>query len=114
MGCPLYPRSGNSPRAHHRGIVHDEPYQGKRYHLTQIAIESGGKEPKPAALAGLIKKANQEDIKVIFISPGFSQKSAQLIAEQTGAKLIEIDHLSKDWLNNMYKIAQIFKNCSNI
>ncbi|MBE6430274.1 MULTISPECIES: metal ABC transporter solute-binding protein, Zn/Mn family [Campylobacter] len=85
-------------------------YFAKRYHLTQIAIESGGKEPKPAALAGLIKKANQEDIKVIFVSPGFSQKSAQLIAEQTGAKLIEIDHLSKDWLNNMYKIAQIFKN----
>ncbi|ARR02979.1 zinc ABC transporter ZnuABC, periplasmic zinc-binding protein [Campylobacter vicugnae] len=85
-------------------------YFAKRYHLIQIAIESGGKEPKPAALAGLIKKANQEDIKVIFVSPGFSQKSAQLIAEQTGAKLIEIDHLSKDWLNNMYKIAQIFKN----
>lgn len=85
-------------------------YFAKRYHLTQIAIESGGKEPKPAALAGLIKKANQEDIKVIFVSPGFSQKSAQLIAEQTGVKLIEIDHLSKDWLNNMYKIAQIFKN----
>lgn len=85
-------------------------YFAKRYHLTQIAIESGGKEPKPAALAELIKKANQEDIKVIFVSPGFSQKSAQLIAEQTGAKLIEIDHLSKDWLNNMYKIAQIFKN----
>ena len=85
-------------------------YFAKRYHLIQIAIESGAKEPKPAALAGLIKKANQEDIKVIFVSPGFSQKSAQLIAEQTGAKLIEIDHLSKDWLNNMYKIAQIFKN----
>lgn len=85
-------------------------YFAKRYHLIQIAIESGGKEPKPAALAELIKKANQEDIKVIFVSPGFSQKSAQLIAEQTGAKLIEIDHLSKDWLNNMYKIAQIFKN----
>lgn len=85
-------------------------YFAKRYHLIQIAIESGAKEPKPAALAELIKKANQEDIKVIFVSPGFSQKSAQLIAEQTGAKLIEIDHLSKDWLNNMYKIAQIFKN----
>lgn len=85
-------------------------YFAKRYNLTQIAIESGGKEPKPAALAKLIKMAKSENIKVIFISPEFSQKSAKLIAEQTGAKLIQINHLSKDWLENMYKIAEIFKS----
>lgn len=85
-------------------------YFAKRYNLTQIAIESGGKEPKPAALAKLIKMAKSENIKVIFISPEFSQKSAKLIAEQTGAKLIEINHLSKNWLENMYTIADIFKS----
>lgn len=85
-------------------------YFAKRYDLTQIAIESGGKEPKPAALARLIKRAKDENIKVIFISPGFSKKSAELIAKQTGAKLIEIDPLSKEWLENMYKIADIFKS----
>ncbi|WP_261518099.1 metal ABC transporter solute-binding protein, Zn/Mn family [Campylobacter lanienae] len=85
-------------------------YFAKRYDLTQIAIESGGKEPKPAALARLIKRAKDENIKVVFISPGFSKKSAELIAKQTGAKLIEIDPLSKEWLENMYKIADIFKS----
>ncbi|WP_096016714.1 metal ABC transporter solute-binding protein, Zn/Mn family [Campylobacter lanienae] len=85
-------------------------YFAKRYDLTQIAIESGGKEPKPAALARLIKRAKNENIKVIFTSPGFSKKSAELIAKQTGAKLIEIDPLSKEWLENMYKIADIFKS----
>lgn len=85
-------------------------YFAKRYDLTQIAIESGGKEPKPAALARLIKRAKDENIKVIFTSPGFSKKSAELIAKQTGAKLIEIDPLSKEWLENMYKIADIFKS----
>jgi zinc transport system substrate-binding protein len=85
-------------------------YFAKRYNLTQIAIESGGKEPKPAALAKLIKMAKSENIKVIFISPEFSQKSAKLIAEQTGAKLVEINHLSKNWLENMYTIADIFKS----
>lgn len=85
-------------------------YFAKRYDLTQIAIESGGKEPKPAALARLVKRAKDENIKVIFISPGFSKKSAELIAKQTGAKLIEIDPLSKEWLENMYKIADIFKS----
>ncbi|WP_096025978.1 metal ABC transporter solute-binding protein, Zn/Mn family [Campylobacter lanienae] len=85
-------------------------YFAKRYDLTQIAIESGGKEPKPAALARLIKRAKDENSKVIFTSPGFSKKSAELIAKQTGAKLIEIDPLSKEWLENMYKIADIFKS----
>lgn len=85
-------------------------YFAKRYDLIQIAIESGGKEPKPAALANLIKEAKKENIKVIFVSAGFSQKSAQLIADQTGAKLVEIDHLSANWLQNMYKIADIFKS----
>lgn len=85
-------------------------YFAKRYNLTQIAIESGGKEPKPAALVKLIKMAKSENIKVIFISPEFSQKSAKLIAEQTGAKLVEINHLSKNWLENMYTIADIFKS----
>ena len=85
-------------------------YFAKRYNLTQIAIESGGKEPKPAALAKLIKMAKSENIEVIFISPEFSQKSAKLIAEQTGAKLVEINHLSKNWLENMYTIADIFKS----
>ena len=85
-------------------------YFAKRYDLTQIAIESGGKEPKPAALARLIKRAKDENIKVVFISPGFSKKSAELIAKQTGAKLIEIDPLSKEWLEKKYKIADIFKS----
>jgi len=51
-------------------------YFAKRYSLVQVAIESQGKEPKPKELVELIKDAKEDNIKVVFVSPQFSQKSA--------------------------------------
>lgn len=78
-------------------------YFAKRYNLNQIAVEIDGKEPKPADLANLIQKAKEHNAKIIFVSPHFSQKSARLIAEQSGAVVEAIDELPKDWQENMEK-----------
>lgn len=83
-------------------------YFAKRYDLRQISIEIEGKEPKPAELANLIKEAKEKGVKVIFVAPQFSQKAANLIAKQTGAKVIEIDQLPLDWENELKKTALIF------
>ncbi|NLK66085.1 MAG: zinc ABC transporter solute-binding protein [Campylobacteraceae bacterium] len=83
-------------------------YFSKRYGLVQIPIEMEGKEPKPADLKKLTEEAKKEDIRVIFISPQFSQKSAKAIAEQTGTKVVEIDQLPEEWFSEMKKIVDIF------
>ncbi|MDA3078233.1 zinc ABC transporter substrate-binding protein [Campylobacter sp. JMF_06 NA1] len=79
-------------------------YFARRYNLTQIAVEQGGGEPKPADLADLIKLANDEKIGVIFTSPQFASKAAQILAAQTGAKLTQIDFLSYEWQSELKKL----------
>ncbi|ANE33313.1 metal ion ABC transporter, periplasmic metal-binding protein [Campylobacter hyointestinalis subsp. hyointestinalis LMG 9260] len=84
-------------------------YFAKRYGLEQIAIEIEGKEPKPADLANLINEAKEEGVKVIFVAPQFSKKSANLIANEVHAKVVEIDQLPKDWLLSMKKTTEAFR-----
>ena len=56
-------------------------YFAKRYELEQISIEIQGKEAKPNELVELIEEAKKHDIKIVFVSPQFSQKSAQTTGE---------------------------------
>lgn len=83
-------------------------YFAKRYDLIQIPIEVEGKEPKPAQMANIIKEAKEHSIKVIFVAPQFSKKSATTIAKQTGAKVVEIDQLPYEWEKEMIKTTDIF------
>lgn len=85
-------------------------YFASRYQLEQIAIEVSGKEPKPAELAILIREAKEENAKVVFTSPQFSQKSARTIAQQIGAKVVAIDPLAYHWEENLLTIAKLFQS----
>ncbi len=80
-------------------------YFAKRYDLNQLPIEMQGKEPKPNELIELVKDAKEHDIKIIFVSPQFSQKSAKTIASNIGGNVVAIDSLSEDWTNDLVKTA---------
>jgi len=85
-------------------------YFAKRYEIEQISIEIQGKEPKPNELVKLIEEAKKHDIKIIFVSPQFSQKSAQAISKNIGANVGAIDPLSDDWQKNLLKVASEIAN----
>ncbi len=85
-------------------------YFAKRYDLEQISIEMQGKEPKPNELVELVKDAKVHNIKIIFVSPQFSQKSAKTIAKNIGGNVIAIDSLSENWTNDMLKTANEIAN----
>ncbi len=80
-------------------------YFAHRYHLEQIAVEVSGKEPKPAQLIKLIDEAKRHNIKVVFVSPEFSQQSAKVIAQQINAKVVPVSTLKKDWDTNLIFLA---------
>lgn len=82
-------------------------YLATRYNLEQVAIEIEGKEPKPAALAALIKEAKHEGVHIIFVAPQFSTKSAQVIAKEIGGSVVPLDALSKDWKNALLKSVDV-------
>ncbi|HID28363.1 MAG TPA: zinc ABC transporter substrate-binding protein [Methanosarcinales archaeon] len=83
-------------------------YFARDYGLEQIPIEKEGKEPTPQGIASLIKQAKENNITVIFASPQFSTKSAEVIAKEINGKVVLISPLEKNYLENMRKVAEAF------
>jgi len=83
-------------------------YFCRDYNLTQIAIEKEGKEPTPQGIQNLIKQAKENDIHVIFTSPQFSTKNAEVIANEINGSVVPINPLAKNYTENMYRIADAF------
>ncbi len=61
-------------------------------------------------MTSLIDQAREENIKVIFISPQFSRKSADSVASEIGGQVVMIDDLDKNYIENLNKVAEAFKN----
>jgi len=80
-------------------------YFARDYDLTMIAVEIEGKEPSVSDMAHLIKTAKENDIKVIFVQPQFSTKSAEVIAKEIGGSVVPVDPLAKDYLTNLREVA---------
>ena len=85
-------------------------YFADTYGLEQIPIELEGKKPSPRQLLELIKEAREDGIKVIFVQPQFSEKSAETIANAIGGKVVFADPLAEDWKNNLLQVAEKFKS----
>ena len=73
--------------------------------IRQLSVETGGKEPSARVLAELIERAKKENIPAIFVQKQFPVTAAQKIAAETGAKVVALDPLSADWLNNLQTIG---------
>ncbi|MBM3705596.1 MAG: zinc ABC transporter substrate-binding protein [Actinobacteria bacterium] len=85
-------------------------YFARDYGLEEISVENFGKEPTIKELEQLIRVARENNIKVIFASPQFSTKSAEVVAKEIGADVVLINDLDKNYLVNMEHIAEEFKN----
>lgn len=81
-------------------------YFTRDYDLLQIPIEAGGKEPSPAHLKELINTCKEENVRVIFVQPEFDRRNAELIAQQTGTKVVDINPLAYNWEEEMMKTAK--------
>lgn len=83
-------------------------YFADAYGLTQLPVQIGGVDPSARELAALIDLALEEDIRVIFVQPQFSDANARAIAQEIGGEVVKIDPLSYDWLANLEMIAEAF------
>jgi len=80
-------------------------YFAKEYDLIMMPIEEEGKEPTGPGITYVIEQAKEYNIKVIFASPQFNQESAKFIASAIGGKVILIDPLARDYINNMHALS---------
>lgn len=69
------------------------PYLAQEFRLNVAAVieHEPGTEPTPQELAETIEKINSLSVKVIFTEPQYSSKAAETIANETGAKIFELD-----------------------
>jgi zinc transport system substrate-binding protein len=84
-------------------------YFAHAYGLKQVPIEIEGKDPKPAQLKKLIQHAREKGIKVVFVQPQFSTKSAELVAQEIGGQVAFVDPLAEDWMANLREVADKFQ-----
>ena len=83
-------------------------YFARDYGLEQFTLESGGKEPTPQHMAKVVKAANNENIRVIYIQSEFDREHARVFAEEINGKIIQISPLNPAWEDNLREITNIF------
>jgi zinc transport system substrate-binding protein len=83
-------------------------YFARDYGLVQIPIEIDGKDPSPAGIASLIRQAQEGNITVIFASPEYSTKSADVIAKEIGGSVALVSPLEEDYLGNIRNVSKAF------
>ncbi len=98
----LEPVSGEAFIIYHPALT----YFADEFHLKQLSIELDGKEPSPAQLKTLIDTTKDGHVKIVFIQQEFDKKNAELIAKETGCKLVIINPLDYDWQKEMIHIAE--------
>ena len=81
-------------------------YFAHEYGLEQLAIESGGKNPKPKQIAFLIEEAKEENVKAVFTAPEFSTNTANQIAQEVGVPVIKVSPLNPKWSENLIGLAK--------
>lgn len=80
-------------------------YFADEFNLIQIPIEISGSEPSPAEMARLVDFGRSSSVKVVFVSPQFSESSAETIAGELNARVIFIDPLALNWNENLLSVA---------
>lgn len=83
------------------------------YGLNMIALEEEGKESSPQDLQKIIDMSKEKEIKTIFYQAEIDSKQAKTFADEIGGKTELIAPLSPDYIKNLGKIANAFKQVLN-
>jgi zinc transport system substrate-binding protein len=79
------------------------------YKLTQIAIETEGKERGPQDFGKTVAAIKAAKIKALLIQPQFSKTQATAVAHMLDLKMAIIDPFAYDYLTNLLSVAKTIK-----
>jgi zinc transport system substrate-binding protein len=85
-------------------------YMGRDYGFEQVSFEDEGKSPSPARMKELIDLARIKEIKTIFIQAEYDLRNAQSLSKETGAELIVINPMNRNWPEAVVEVAQAIGN----
>ncbi len=81
-------------------------YFADTYGLHQIAVETGGRAPGPKTLGKLVEVARAYDIRTVFVERQFGARTARAVADAIGGRVVIVDPLAEDYLDNMRSVAR--------
>lgn len=81
-------------------------YFARDYGLEQIAIEVEEKEPGPRYLAEVVDVARTNNITTVFVEPQYNPKLAEVIAKEIDGKVVSIDDLAPNYIDNMRIVGE--------
>ncbi|MCG8379764.1 MAG: zinc ABC transporter substrate-binding protein, partial [Proteobacteria bacterium] len=80
-------------------------YFADQYDFNQLSIEVRGKELQASSMTKLISHVKEKEIRAVFSQPQFSRRAAEVLARETGAKIIDLDPLAFDYIENMNDVV---------
>lgn len=81
-------------------------YFARDYGLEQIAIEVEEKEPGPRYLAEVVNVARANNITTVFVEPQYNPKLAEVIAKEINGKVVSIDDLAPNYIDNLRSVGE--------
>ncbi|MDD4651483.1 MAG: zinc ABC transporter substrate-binding protein [Methanothrix sp.] len=89
-------------------IVHHPAwtYFARDYGLNQVPLMENEKEPGPKYLGEVIEIARKNNITALFVEPQYNPKAAEAIAQEMNARIVTIDPLAGNYLDNMINASQ--------
>lgn len=87
-------------------------YFCRDYRFNQLSIEFEGRDPTAKQLTTLLNDAKASGIHYILVQPQYSDKAAQLIGREIGAKIIQVDPYSENYDSTLRQIATLIKENS--
>lgn len=85
-------------------------YFCRDYGFKQLSIEVEGKDPTPKRLHDLLNLAKEERISKVYAEPQYSDKGAQVISKEIGARIVVVDPYKEDVMANLVYLAKEFVN----
>ena len=82
-------------------------YFAAEYGLTMITIETEGKRTEALRTWRKLWTLQRKQVRVIFVQPQFSTRSAQAVAEEIDVEVIAVDPLAKDYIKNMDRVSDV-------
>ncbi len=80
-------------------------YFAREFGLTQLAVESEGKAPRPRQLEELVERIREDSVQKLIVQPEFNRSSALVVADAVGATLVEHSPLIKDYFEEIRSLT---------
>lgn len=89
-------------------------HYAETYGLEQISIEQHGTEVRAKELSRLVEFARQWNINTVFVQKQFNTASAKTLAREINAKIIELDPLAEDYINNLRAVTKAIASAARL